>query len=183
MAPYGETRIWRIFLSVNYLRWEEIYGEILLFSISEGTYLKKFQFRVTRSVLCNFACCRICLHFFTISWKYVLRWRRKINYQYAIILTLFLTMNFHKQRTITHESMVRYIPLSNYTSTTTSKAWPSIYSMHLPLQSPLNAFGGSVEEGIIVLNNVTKFHKFWSKLINLESGHNFKWWIFINKWP
>ena len=31
-----------------------------------------------------------------------------------------------------------------YTSTTTSKAWPSIYSMHLPLQSRLKAFGGSV---------------------------------------
>ena len=31
-----------------------------------------------------------------------------------------------------------------YTSTTTSKAWPSIYSIHLPLQSRLKAFGGSV---------------------------------------
>ena len=31
-----------------------------------------------------------------------------------------------------------------YTSTTTSKALPSIYSMHLPLQSRLKAFGGSV---------------------------------------
>ena len=34
--------------------------------------------------------------------------------------------------------------ISSYTSTTTSKAWPSIYSMHLPLQSRLKAFGGSV---------------------------------------
>ena len=34
--------------------------------------------------------------------------------------------------------------MHNYTSTTTSKAWPSIYSMHLPLQSRLKAFGGSI---------------------------------------
>ena len=36
-------------------------------------------------------------------------------------------------------------PLDHYTSTTTSKAWPSIYSMHLLLQSRLKAFGGSVD--------------------------------------
>ena len=37
----------------------------------------------------------------------------------------------------------------NYTSTTTSKAWPSIYSMHLPLQSRLKAFGGSIGWGVV----------------------------------
>ena len=43
--------------------------------------------------------------------------------------SLFNTMNFHKQRAITAESMVRYGPLSN------------------------------LKKDIMVLNNVIKFHK------------------------
>ena len=52
--------------------------------------------------------------------------------------TSFKTVNFHKQRAITHESIVRYRPLSN------------------------------LEEDIMVLNNVTKFHKILIKTIRLR---------------
>ena len=52
--------------------------------------------------------------------------------------TSFKTANFHKQRAITADSMVRYGPLS------------------------------SLKEDIMVLNNMTKFHKILIKSIRLR---------------
>ena len=54
--------------------------------------------------------------------------------------TSFQMVNFPKQRAITTENMVRYGPLWNF------------------------------EEEIMVLNNVTKFHKILIKIFELESG-------------
>ena len=56
-------------------------------------------------------------------------------------------MNFHKQRAITDESMVRYPDMDHY---------------------------GTVEEDIMVLNNVTKFHKILIKSIRLREWTSFQ---------
>ena len=55
---------------------------------------------------------------------------------------------------------------NNYTSTTTSKAWPSIYSMHLPLQSRLKAFGGSV---VLIIDSVS-WYAWILTTLNVTSG-------------
>ena len=57
--------------------------------------------------------------------------------------TSFKTMNFHKQRATTAESMVGYGPLSN------------------------------LKKDIMVLNNVTKFHKIQTKTIRLRERTSF----------
>ena len=66
--------------------------------------------------------------------------------------TSFKTVNFHKQRAITPDSMVRYGPLSK-------------------------------EECIMVLNDVTKFHKILIITIRLRERTSFKRLIFTNKEP
>ena len=58
--------------------------------------------------------------------------------------TLFKAVNFHKQRAITTESLERYGPLSN------------------------------LKEDIMVLNNVTKFHKILKKNIQVRERTMFK---------
>ena len=58
--------------------------------------------------------------------------------------TLFKTVNFHKQRAITLESLVQYGPLSN------------------------------LEEDIMVLNIWTKFHKILIKIIRVRERTLFK---------
>ena len=60
--------------------------------------------------------------------------------------TSFQMVNFHKQRAITTESMVRYGPLSN------------------------------IEDDIMVLNNVTKFHK-----ILINSNRLREWTLFVTE--
>ena len=67
--------------------------------------------------------------------------------------TSFQMVNFHKQRAIITESMVQYKQLSNLKKT----SW--------------------------YLTMWPSFIKFWQKIFDLESGHHFKWWIFINKGP
>ena len=67
--------------------------------------------------------------------------------------TSFKTVNFHKQRAITTESLVRYRTIIE------------------------------LEEDIMVLNNVTKFHKILIKNIRLRERTSFKTVIFINKGP
>ena len=58
--------------------------------------------------------------------------------------TLFKMVNFHKQRAITTENLVQYEPLSN------------------------------LKKNIMVLNNVTKFHKILIKNIQLRERTSFK---------
>ena len=59
--------------------------------------------------------------------------------------TSFKILNFHKQRTITTESILRYMTIIE------------------------------LEEDIVVLNNVTKFHKILiKKILEVESGHRLK---------
>ena len=60
-------------------------------------------------------------------------------------------MNFHKQRAITPEGMVQYRPLSNF------------------------------KKDIMVLNNVTKFHKILIKTIQLRERTLFKMLNFHNQ--
>ena len=67
--------------------------------------------------------------------------------------TLFQMVNFHKQRAITTESMVRYAPLS------------------------------SLKKDTVVLNNVTKFHKILNKSIQLKERTSFQMVNFINIGP
>ena len=59
--------------------------------------------------------------------------------------TLFKMVNFHKQRAITTENLVQYEPLSNLK-----------------------------KKNIMVLNNVTKFHKILIKNIQLREQTSFK---------
>ena len=70
-----------------------------------------------------------------------------LGYQQMTLVATSKRRNISKSTKLCLEISVldiTYQSVSKYTSTTTSKAWPSIYSMHLPLQSRLKAFGGSV---------------------------------------
>ena len=77
-------------------------------------------------------------------------------------------MKFHKQRAITTESLVRYcsfIDSGGYASGPIRRFLFIDYIIKTIIE---------LEEDIMVLNNVTKFHKILLEIFELESGHRIK---------
>ena len=80
----------------------------------------------------------------TICLKFEIE-KLSVLFEYSPRTDLYILLNSKQHLCLLTKYLNFHDFHSFYTSTTTSKAWPSIYSMHLPLQSRLKAFGGGIQ--------------------------------------